>query len=334
MKGINIMGGIPMKKLLTSVGLLSATALTLVACGDNENDEVSGNEEVSVGVLQFMEHNSLSAAQNGFIQALEDNGYTEGENLNLATLNAQGDQANLQQMSQQLSADNDLMLTIATPTAQSMMQVESQKPILFTAVTDPVDAGLVDSMDQPGRNATGTSDMMPVDAQIDLLLSLDPQAENVGVIYNASEANSEIQANQAIDAIEASGLTPVAQTVSSTNDVQQVLNSLANDIELLYVPTDNTLASTAPTIGQVAANHDIPVVAGSIDQVEEGGVATYSIDYESLGYQTGEMAIDILNGADPAETPVQTAENLELYINEEMAREVGLDPESIQVPAE
>lgn len=321
-------------KSLLGIVAISVIGLGLVACGE-DSDLSNKDEEINIGILQFMEHNSLSDAREGFISELEDAGYTDGENVEIEVMNAQGDQANLQSMSEQLAGNNDLMLAIATPAAQGLATVEEEKPILFTAVTDAEDAGLVESNEEPGMNITGTSDMVPTDEQIDLLLSIDEAIETVGVIYNSSEPNSEIQAKLALETLEAEGMNTEVATVSSTNDVQQALTSLASDVDALYIPTDNTLASTADTVGEIATEYELPVVAGSTEQVVEGGLATYGINYEALGRQTAQMAIEIIeNDADPQTMEVEMTDHLELIVNDDMAESLGIDPDSITIPEE
>lgn len=313
-----------MKKRI-SIVLLALVGMILVACG-SDTPESSDNDTVKIGILQYMEHNSLSAAREGFMDELNN----AGINVTFEEMNAQGDQANLQSMSEQLTSNNDLILAIATPAAQSLATVEDEKPILFTAVTDAEDAGLVESNDQPNTNLTGTSDMVPIDEQIALLLSIIPDAKVIGIVYNSSELNSEIQANLAIEALEAAGVEVLVSTVTTTNDVQQVVTSVASEVDGLYIPTDNTLASTMTTVGEIAREYNLPVVAGDSQQVENGGLATYGISYEELGRQTARMALEILqNNTDPANMAVQTSEKLELSINEDMADALGIDPESI-----
>ncbi len=315
-----------MKKLFKGLAV-GIAGLLLAACGTDEG-AANDPDTVNVGILQFMEHNSLTAAKDGFINELEKADLT----VKFEVMNAQGDQSNLQSMSEQLASNNDLLLSIATPAAQSLATVEQEKPILFTAVTDPEDAGLVESNEAPGKNLTGTSDMVPIDEQIELLLSIIPDAETIGIVYNSSEPNSEIQANLAIKALEAAGVTAQVATVTTTNDVQQVVTSVASDVDGLYIPTDNTLASTMATVGEIAKENQLPVVAGDSQQVETGGLATYGISYEELGRQTAQMALQIIEeGASPAEMAVQTSDNLELTVNEEMAEALGIDPESISV---
>ncbi|WP_161879346.1 ABC transporter substrate-binding protein [Alkalibacterium sp. MB6] len=318
---------------MMSAAVIGLAGLALMGCADDSGEAADTEQDnVSVGILQFMEHNSLNAAREGFVSELEEGGFIDGDTMTLEIMNAQGDQSNLQSMSEQLSSNTDLMLAIATPAAQSLATAEEEKPVLFTAVTDPVDAGLVDNSDQPGRNLTGTSDMVPIDEQIRLLLSIVPDAQTVGIIYNSSEPNSEIQANLAIEALEAEGVTAEVATVTSTNDVQQVTESLMQRIDALYIPTDNTMASTSATVGELAIENQIPVVAGSMEQIEEGGLATYGINYNELGRQTARMAIDILNNdASPDSMAVETSEFLELVVNEDMAVELGIDPDSISL---
>ncbi len=322
-----------MKKWITS-GILAASVLALAACGDGSNESSGDDNMKTVGVLQLVEHGSLDAAYEGFKEGLAEAGYTEGENVTFDYQNAQNSQDNLKSMSEKLlKGDPDLLLGIATPAAVSLANETTDVPIIVTAVTDLVEAKLADSNDAPGRNITGTSDMVPIEQQIALLLSIVPDAKTIGVMYNAGEANSKIQADLAEAALKEAGLEVKVLTANTTNDVQQVTTSLAKDVDGIYVPTDNTFASAAAIVGEVAKETKTPIVAGSVDQVNDGALATYGIDYKSLGIQTGKLAGKILDGdAEPATTPVETAENLELVVNDEMAEALGIDPASIVAP--
>ena len=322
-------------KQLCKAGLgLMLAGLVLAGCGTD--DKKAGEEQkdsVKIGILQYMEHDSLSLAREGFLSEFEDAGYVEGENLTIDYQNAQGDQANLQSMSERLVGKNDAILAIATPAAQALANVTKEDPILFTAVTDAVDAGLVESMEKPRANITGTSDIVPIDEQIALLLSIAPEAKTVGIIYNSSEPNSKIQADMAEKTIKDKGVAVKILTVTSTNDVQQVMTTLAQEVDAIYIPTDNTLASTMPTVGEIATEYKLPVIPGSAEMVEAGALATYGINYSDLGRQTAKMALKIIkDGEKPSEMEVETSNNLELVINEEMAKALGIDPASIVVP--
>lgn len=322
-----------MKKWITT-GLLTASLLALAACGESNNASEGNNGSKTVGVLQLVEHGSLNAAYEGFKEGLAEAGYTEGENLTIEYQNAQNSQDNLKSMSERLvNANPDLLLGIATPAAVSLANETTDTPIVVTAVTDLVGAKLADSNEEPGRNITGTSDMVPIEQQINLLLSIVPDAKTIGIMYNAGEANSKIQADLAEEALKAAGVDVKVLTANTTNDVQQVTTSLAKDVDGIYIPTDNTFASAAAIVGEVAKETKTPIVAGSVEQVDDGALATYGIDYKSLGIQTGKLAAKILDGdAEPATTPVETAENLELVVNEEMAAALGIDPASITAP--
>lgn len=325
-----------MKKKLVGLSIVSAVALlALGACGDGKKaNDGANSDSKKIGVLQPVEHGSLDAAFEGFKEGLAENGFKDGDNLTIEYSNAQNDQAQLKSMSEKLVKEKpDLLLGIATPAAQSLVNETTNIPILVTAVTDLVSAKLVKSDEKPGGNVTGTTDIVPIDKQISLLLNIVPDAKTVGIMYNAGEANSKIQADMAEKALKDAGINSKVLTANSTNDVQQVTTSLAKDVDAIYIPTDNTFASAAAVIGEVAKEHKIPVIAGSIEQVEEGGLATVGIDYQSLGKQTGAMAAKILKGeAKPAEMPVEKAKDLTLFVNKDMAKALDIDPDTIKAP--
>lgn len=320
-----------MKKMKWGTAVLALLALvSLGACGkESDNDTMK-----QVGVLQLVEHDSLDDAYAGFKEGLADAGYEEDKNVTITYMNAQNNQDNLKSMSEKLIKEKpDLLLGIATPAAQSLLNETTEIPITVTAVTDLVAAKLVKSNEEPGGNVTGTTDMVPIDQQIELLLSIVPDAKVIGIMYNAGETNSKIQADLAEKALKDAGVEVKTLTANSTNDVQQVTTSLAKDVDGIYIPTDNTFATAAATIGEVVKELKVPVVAGSSAQVENGGLATVGIDYFSLGKQTGKLAANILDGkSNPATTPVEKATELKLVINQEMADALGIDPKAIIVP--
>lgn len=319
------------KKMLTSLVVL-ASALLFAACGNTK--QKTDNEQKTVGVLQIVQHPSLDAAYKGFKEGLAEGGYKEGKNIKFDYQNAQNNQDNLKSMSEKLVKEKaDLLLGIATPSAQSLANETQDIPIVITAVTDPVAAKLAKSLKKPGTNVTGTTDMVPIAKQIELLLSIVPNAKTIGIMYNSGEANSKIQADLAEKALKKAGVKVKTLTANTTNDVQQVTTSLAKDVEGIYIPTDNTFASAAAVIGEVAKQTKTPIVAGSVEQVETGGLATYGIDYKELGKQTGLVAAKILDGkAKPSTTAIESAKELKLVVNEEMAKALGIDPASIVAP--
>ena len=289
----------------------------MAACSSTQSQSGNANG-VKVGILQYMEHDSLTAAREGFKAELADNGYKEGEKLTLDYQNAQGDQANLQTISEQLASNNDLVLAIATPAAQSLATASTDTPILFTAVTDPLSADLVESIKKPGGLLTGTSDQAPIDKQVQLLGQAVPNAKTVGILYNTSERNSEVQVETAQPLLEKAGYKVVLKGISNTNEVQDAVTSLMKDVDAVFIPTDNTVASTMTMIGELSVSHKVPVIGGSTDMVDEGGLLTYGTNYEALGRQTAKMALKILEGAQPAEMAVEYPETVShLFINME-----------------
>ncbi|MGQ7564034.1 ABC transporter substrate-binding protein [Streptococcus sp. P25B114] len=317
-------------KKLTSVTLLGAGLLALAACSSG-SEEKSTEGAVKVGVLQYMEHESLTAAREGFVAELADNGYKEGDKLVLDYQNAQGDQANLQTISEQLIDGNDLVLAIATPAAQSLATVSTETPILFTAVTDPISADLVESLEKPGGLLTGTSDQAPIDKQVELLGQAVPDAKTVGILYTTSERNSEVQVEQAEKLLKEAGYKVVLKGITSSNEVQDATTSLMKDVDAVFVPTDNTVAATMSMIGELSAEHKVPVIGGSTDMVDQGGLLTYGTNYEALGRQTAKMAIKIIEGEKVTEVPVEYPEAVNLHVNEEMAQKLGIDTSKLSV---
>ncbi|HFI0747090.1 TPA: ABC transporter substrate-binding protein [Streptococcus suis] len=317
-------------KKLTSVTLVGAGLLALAACSSGL-EEKSTEGAVKVGVLQYMEHESLTAAREGFVAELADNGYKEGDKLVLDYQNAQGDQANLQTISEQLIDSNDLVLAIATPAAQSLATVSTETPILFTAVTDPISADLVESLEKPGGLLTGTSDQAPIDKQVELLGQAVPDAKTVGILYTTSERNSEVQVEQAEKLLKEAGYKVVLKGITSSNEVQDATTSLMKDVDAVFVPTDNTVAATMSMIGELSAEHKVPVIGGSTDMVDQGGLLTYGTNYEALGRQTAKMAIKIIEGEKVSEVPVEYPEAVNLHVNEEMAQKLGIDTSKLSV---
>lgn len=310
-----------LKKRILSV-LIVVLTLSLSAGLASARDAES---RFSVGVLQLVEHASLDAAYEGFVAGLAEAGFVVDENLTIDFQNAQADQSNMVTISERFVKNKvDLILAIATPAAQAVAAATTEIPIVFTAVTDPVEARLVETLEAPGTNITGVSDAGPIDEQIELIAALVPKAKTIGILYNSSEVNSEIQAKQAEAAARRIGLEVKFGTVASVNDIEQVLTSISDDVEAIYLPTDNTFASAMANVAKGTEAKKLPVIAGAQSMVEEGGLATIGLDYYKLGLQTGAMAAKILNGeSEPATTPVETLQDTDLMINFDTAKAIG-----------
>ena len=281
-------------------------------------------------MLQFTQHAALDKTNEDFIAALDD----AGINYEIDQQNASNDQSTCQTIAEKLVNDgNDLIYAIATPAAQAVAGLTKDIPVVISAVTDPAESGLVADNNAPGGNVTGVSDLTPIKEQIDLLKQLIPDAQTIGVLYCSAESNSAIQAEMTREACEALGMEAVDYTVSNTNEIQTVVESMVGKVDAIYAPTDNTIANGMATVGMIASDNGLPVFAGDSGMVEAGGIATYAVDYYQLGYMAGEMAVDILvNGTDPAEMPIGylPTEKYELTINEDMAAKVGVDVSSLQ----
>ncbi|MGT2722461.1 ABC transporter substrate-binding protein [Streptococcus porcinus] len=305
--------------------VLTLVSLLLVACRSTEGKSPVSQQTVTVGILQYMEHDSLTAARKGFEAELKKEGYTQGKNLKIVYQNAQGDQANLQTISEQLLKKSDLVLAIATPAAQALATASTDIPIVFTAVTDPLSADLVKSLKKPGGLITGTSDQAPIAKQVTLLKEVLPKAREVGILYTSSERNSEVQVKKAEKELKKAGYRVSKKGISSSNEVQDATNSLMHTADALFVPTDNTVASTMTMIGQLSVEHQVPVIGGSTDMVDAGGLLTYGTNYSQLGRQVARQAVTILKGQNPATIPVELPKKVNLHVNRQQAQKLGID---------
>ncbi|MDO5630003.1 MAG: ABC transporter substrate-binding protein [Mobilicoccus sp.] len=317
------------RRTLTLTAAIAAATLALSACGNGGGDAPGGNgtaddaaaggETYEIGITQIVSHPSLDAAREGFKEALAE----EGIEANYDEQNAQGDQATATNIANNF-VNKDLVLSIATPTTQAAAQVITGTPVVFTAVTDPVAAGIVESIEAPGANVTGTSDLNPVKEQLELVKEIAPEAQTVGIVYSSGESNSEVQVQMAQDAAAELGLTIQTQTVSNSGEVAQAAQSL--NVDAFYVPTDNVVVSAIESMVAAAEAQQIPMIVAEGDSVERGGVATVGIDYGELGRQTGKMAAQILrDGADPATMPVEYQDDPRLIVNPGAAEQAGIE---------
>lgn len=296
------------------------------AVKESESKPAPEEKVYKIGVIQLVEHAALDATYKGFVDGLKEAGYEDGKNIKIEYENAQGDQSNCQTISSKLVNDqNDLILAIATPAAQAVANATKDIPILVTAVTDPADSKLVASNEVPGGNVTGTSDLTPVKEQIELIKQIVPDAETVGLMYCSSEANSKFQIEIAKAAAEKEGLKTIEATVSNSNEIQQVAQSLVGKVQAIYIPTDNMLAAGISTVVQVTNPAKIPVIVGEGGMVENGALATYGINYYELGKLTAKQGVEILaEGKKPAEMPIAYSDKCDLTINEKAAQEMGI----------
>ena len=307
----------------------SAVALGLAACGNSGNSATTaasdGEKSYKIGVLQLTQHAALDAANEGFVAALD----ASGINYTIDQQNANNDQSACSTIASKLVGDNDdLIYVIATPAAQAVAAATTEIPIVGCAITDYAASGLVADNEKPGGNLTGTSDMNPVDDQIAMLQKVLPEAKHVGMLYCTAESNSLLQIEMAEAACDKAGLTHERFTVSSSNEVQSVVESMIGKVDAGYSPTDNTIAAAAAQVGQICKEGKLPFVTGEENMCMGMGICTLSIDYTELGKMAGEMAVKILaEGADPADMAIESesGDQLKVIKNEEMAEALGID---------
>ena len=303
--------------------------------GDTKEDGAGAEEKnadggtdgktYKIGICQQLEHQALDAATEGFKDALVEK-LGEG-NVKFDYQNAQGEQANCATIATKFVNGNvDLIMANATTALQACAAATADIPIVGTSVTDFVEAGVVDSNDKPGRNVTGTSDLAPIDQQIDLLTELVPDAKKVGILYCSAEANSVFQAEKAEEALDKKGLSYERFTVSDSNDIQQVVTNAVAASDVLYIPTDNTIANNMEGVKNVTGPAGIPIICGEENMCAGGGLATLSISYYNIGYNAGVMAYEILTeGKNPGEMPIQYADEVTKKYNAEVAEALKME---------
>lgn len=294
-------------------------------CGGDSGKSGGADGKLKIGVVQIVQHGSLDEANRGFVDGLKKRGYDESK-VEFDQENAQGDQSNLKTIISRFKGEKmNLICAIATPAAQAAANEIRDVPIVGTAITDYVSAKLVQNNEKPGGNLTGVSDLAPMENQMEMGLALVPQAKTIGLIYCSSEVNSEIQANMMKDYCSKHGLAVEERTVNNVNDIQQVAESLVGKVDFIYVPTDNTLASSIPTLMKVTDTNKIPVIVGADLMAKDGALAALSVDYYKLGLQTGELAADILDGkVKPESAPIQHQKEFTIVINKQDAEILGI----------
>ena len=307
---------------LLVVGILLTSLISLHQLKADKKKDV-----FRIGISQFITHQSLDATREGFVDELAKQGYIEGKNIEIDLQNAQGEQRNLKMISQQLAESSDIVLAIATPSAQSLANTTQTTPVIFSAVTDPVSAKLVESREHPGGNVTGTSDQSSdaISTQINLIKKVLPKAKTIGILYTQSEPNSVVQKDEAKRLLEEKGFTVVEKTILDSNNVKAAAESLMAEVDMVFVPTDNIISSTMETVKQVSIKHKVPVFGGSTEMIAVGGLYNYGTNYEELGRQTARMLVRVLKGEKPENIAVELPEKLELHTNQEMADALGID---------
>lgn len=307
------------KTMLTLLSLLLITSLALVGCNSKEKTE----GKLVIGINQLMEHPALDDAREGFIKQLEENGV----DAEIVYMNAQGDIPNSVSIAEKFVSDDvDLIYAIGTPAAQSTKQVSNNIPVLFSAVTDPVESGLVKSWNEVGGNVTGTSDKADISEQLKLFKKIDSSINTIGIIYNTGESNSDIQIKEVKKLAPAENLKVEVIGVSSINDIAQSLESLTKKVDAVYVLSDNMVASSVGLVSEKLIQKNMISVSAEESQVKGGLLITQGISYYDLGRDTGQMATDILlNNKNISEIPVGLSKNKDIKINNSTLEKLNIN---------
>ena len=320
-----------MKKRVLAVILGAVMTMSLAACGSSDAGKTSSNDSeksYTIGISQFAEHGSLDNCREGFLEGLKEEGIEEGKNLTVEVKNAAADQGTAKQISDGFVSDKvDLVCAIATPSAQAAYNsaMNSDIPVVYTAVTDPVAAKLAKEDGTPAGNVTGTSDELPIKAQLEMIREMLPQAKTIGIMYTTSEANSVSAIKEYEDLVGKYDFELVTKGITTTADVSLAADDLLSKVDCITNLTDNTVVASLPTILEKANDKKIPVFGSEIEQVKIGCLAAEGIDYISLGKQTGKMAAQVLKGEKKAsELNFETITTPGFYVNNKVAENLGI----------
>ncbi|AKC61882.1 ABC transporter substrate-binding protein [Clostridium sporogenes] len=322
------------------ISILLALILSVAIFGGcskiSSSKKLKDKKVINIGIAQIIEHPALDLAKKGFVDRLAEKGFKDGKNIKIDFQNAQGDMATIQTITQNFVAQkNDIIYAIATPSVQAAFNATKKIPIVMTAITDPVESGVVKSLDKSGTNVAGTSDKISIEENFKLMKDILPGKKTIGILYNTSEKNSEIQVKEAEEKAKKFGFKIVKKGITNVNDIHQSLASILNEIDIMFIPTDNTVASSMPFISNECNKKNIPIIGSEKAHVEGGALATSGIDYYKLGKESADVAIEIINGKNPKDMKVKFMKETKLSINLDAAKKLNIKiPKDIEDKAE
>ncbi len=323
-----------MKKLGMVLSLAACMGMMMAGCGGNKNSD-SEEQVYKIGINQFADHGSLDNCREGFIEGLRQSGFVEGENVEFSYENANTDPGIAAQIAgNQVANGVDLICAIATPAAQASYNAAEPKgiPVIYTAISDPVAAGLATEENGAGLAVTGTSDLLPLDEQVAMIRQLMPEAKTIGVLYTTSEENSISNIARLEEIVKEYDFTLVTKGISAPADIPMAADAILNQVDCLTNLTDNTVVNSLSVILDKANAKGIPVFGSEVEQVKLGCAAAANIDYYKLGIMTGKMAAEVLNGQDITTIPYETITDNEIVVNSEVLANFGLTvPEGMEV---
>lgn len=320
---------------LIGVSLLSAV---LFGCGGDKAPTEQKTETPAatadaktVAITAIVEHPSLDAVRKGAIEALAQEGYKEGQNLTVNFQSAQGNMGTAGQIAKQFAADNpDAIIAIATPSAQAVVSATTTVPVVFSAVTEPVEAKLVSKLDGSGTNVTGASDVLPLEPQVVLIKELLPNVKNIGFVYSPGEVNSTVTLKNLKAVAQTQGVTIVEAPAQKSSDIAMAAQSLVGKVDMIYTSTDNNVVNAYEALAKVAKEGKIPLVSSDPGVIDRGASVVLGVNYHQLGIETGKITARIFKGEKAGDIPVYSASELDLFVNKKNASEQGLTvPQSI-----
>ena len=323
-----------MKKIGMVLSLAACVGMMMTGCGGNKNSE-SEEHVYKIGINQFADHGSLDNCREGFIEGLMQSGFVAGENIEISYENANADPGIAAQIAgNQVANGVDLICAIATPAAQASYNAAEPKgiPVIYTAISDPVAAGLATEENGAGLAVTGTSDLLPLNEQVAMIRQLMPEAKTIGVLYSTSEENSISNIARLEEIVKEYDFTLITKGISAPADIPMATDAILNEVDCLTNLTDNTVVSSLSVILDKANAKGIPVFGSEVEQVKLGCAAAANIDYYKLGIMTGKMAAEVLNGKDITTIPYETITDNEIVVNSEVLANFGLTvPEDMEV---
>lgn len=322
-----------MKKLLRLCAISCFSALLLQGCTTaSKPKDQTGSEKPVIDVIQLMEHTSLNMIYDSFYEEMKQLGYVDKENCTIVLKNAQGEQSNIGSIISTFQSNNPaVVVAIATPAAQGAAMLAEKTPVIFSAVTDPIEAGLIRDLNKPDQNITGTSDAVMVDQILQLAMTLVPEMKKIGFLYNAGEANSASNIGKAKAYAESQGLEVIEAVVTNTSEVAQATQVLTSKVDVIFTPNDNTVATAMSTVTEICRQAKTPIFVGADSMVMDGGLATVGINYVELGKETARMVDQVLKGTPVSEIPVKVfQDNLNIFVNQDALEALGMTlPESV-----
>ena len=327
---------LPRFSKLLGISLLSAVLFGCGGGGDKPAESAktptaATADSKKIAITAIVEHPALDAVRHGALEALAAEGYKDGENLSVNFQSAQGNTATAGQIAKQFVADNpDAIIAIATPTAQAVVSNTNTIPVIFSAVTEPVEAKLVPKLDGSGTNVTGASDVLPLEPQLELIKELLPNVKNIGFVYSPGEVNSTATLKQLKEIATPMGVTIIEAPAQKSSDIAMAAQSLVGKVDLIYTSTDNNVINAYEALTKVAKEGKIPLVSSDPSVVERGAAVALGVNYHQLGVETGKITARILKGEKPGDIPVYSAKELDLLVSQTNAKEQGLEvPQSI-----